>query len=88
MTVQLRWRAAFAPHAPLMLAGTGCWNAIESGRQSALGSNVLLVTVDTLRADHVGVYGAGGEATPMMDRLADEHPHSDSIRQNLAAMRE
>jgi arylsulfatase A-like enzyme/Flp pilus assembly protein TadD len=32
--------------------------------------NVLLVTVDTLRADHVGCYGYGAAATPGMDALA------------------
>jgi arylsulfatase A-like enzyme/tetratricopeptide (TPR) repeat protein len=33
------------------------------------GSNVLLVTIDTLRADRVGAYG-GGSLTPTMDALA------------------
>ena len=32
--------------------------------------NVLLVTIDTLRADHVGCYGAAGAATPHLDALA------------------
>lgn len=32
--------------------------------------NVLLVTVDTLRADHVGAYGATGASTPALDALA------------------
>jgi choline-sulfatase len=31
---------------------------------------VLLITVDTLRADHVGVYGADGAHTPQMDTIA------------------
>ena len=34
------------------------------------GLNVLLVTVDTLRADAVGAYGQPGGATPWIDRLA------------------
>lgn len=34
--------------------------------------NVLLVTIDTLRADRVGAYGDGGARTPAMDRLARE----------------
>jgi choline-sulfatase len=39
-------------------------------RSGALaGSNVLLVTVDTLRADRVGSY-SGGPLTPALDRLA------------------
>lgn len=32
--------------------------------------DVILVTIDTLRADHVGAYGAPRGATPFMDRLA------------------
>lgn len=32
--------------------------------------NILLVTIDTLRADRVGAYGARSPATPVMDRLA------------------
>ena len=36
------------------------------------GSNVLLVTIDTLRADHVGAYGSTLELTPTLDRFARE----------------
>src|SRR5512143_4164606 len=32
--------------------------------------NVLLVTIDTLRADRVGCYGYAGAATPVLDALA------------------
>src|SRR5512135_3920105 len=32
--------------------------------------NVLLVTIDTLRADHVGCYGDSAAATPVLDALA------------------
>lgn len=34
--------------------------------------NVLLVTLDTIRADHVGCYGAIPSPTPNLDRLAQE----------------
>jgi choline-sulfatase len=34
--------------------------------------NVLLVTIDTLRADHVGCYGRALARTPNLDRLAQE----------------
>src|SRR4029079_10963898 len=37
---------------------------------SANRPNVLLVTIDTLRADHVGCYGHAGAATPTLDALA------------------
>jgi arylsulfatase A-like enzyme/Tfp pilus assembly protein PilF len=36
------------------------------------GANVLLVTIDTLRADHVGVYGSAGTLTPTIDQFAKE----------------
>jgi arylsulfatase A-like enzyme/Tfp pilus assembly protein PilF len=34
--------------------------------------NVLLITIDTVRADHIGAYGYAGAATPVIDRLARE----------------
>ncbi len=47
------------------------------------GLDVLLITVDTLRADALGSYGKAGAATPWMDRLAaagvrfdDAHAHN------------
>jgi arylsulfatase A-like enzyme/Flp pilus assembly protein TadD len=36
------------------------------------GANVLLVTIDTLRADRVGAYGNSAGLTPTLDRLASE----------------
>jgi arylsulfatase A-like enzyme/Flp pilus assembly protein TadD len=36
------------------------------------GYNVLLITIDTLRADHVGAYGSPLGLTPTLDRLASE----------------
>jgi len=44
--------------------------AIASG--ALRGANVLLVTIDTLRADHVGAYGSTAGVTPAIDRLAAE----------------
>jgi choline-sulfatase len=35
-------------------------------------ANILVVTIDTLRADRVGAYGARRPPTPVMDRLAAE----------------
>lgn len=34
--------------------------------------NVILLTIDTLRADHLGAYGAADVSTPAIDRLARE----------------
>jgi len=36
------------------------------------GANLVLVTLDTTRADHLGVYGGDEELTPNLDRLAAE----------------
>src|SRR5439155_12756436 len=38
----------------------------------AAARNLLFVTIDTLRADHVGAYGAKNVATPNIDRIARE----------------
>jgi len=46
---------------------SGC-NLLLASRER--GPSVLLVTIDTLRADHVGAYGASFAATPTLDALA------------------
>jgi arylsulfatase A-like enzyme len=38
----------------------------------APGSNVVLITIDTLRADHIGAYGYSRDTTPNLDRFAEE----------------
>jgi len=35
-------------------------------------TNVILVSIDTLRADHLGAYGYAGETSPAMDELAKD----------------
>ena len=60
----------------LMLAtGIGACSSAPADRPALVsralsGSNVLLVTVDTLRRDRVGAYGSGAQLTPTIDRLA------------------
>jgi hypothetical protein len=44
--------------------------AIVSG--GLRGANILLITIDTLREDHVGAYGSASGLTPTIDRLAAE----------------
>lgn len=41
-----------------------------SGKAVLPGVNIILITVDTLRADHIGCYGYGLGLTPHIDRLA------------------
>lgn len=45
--------------------------AQQSGAEGQRASpNLVLVTLDTTRADHLGCYGADGDSTPVLDRLA------------------
>lgn len=36
------------------------------------GPNLILISIDTLRADRVGAYGYDGDTTPVLDQLASE----------------
>jgi len=54
-----------------LLVPVGC-NRIAATRPAPGRPNLLLVTIDTLRADHVGAYGAALARTPTVDRLAAE----------------
>ena len=46
--------------------------AFSAGCGRPAHPNVLLVTIDTTRADHLGCYGYGLARTPNLDRLARE----------------
>jgi arylsulfatase A-like enzyme len=64
--------ARFAPPEPLVSDGEESLSAAPNSA-SALnfqGHDVLLVTVDALRADHVGAYGYPRKVTPHLDALA------------------
>ena len=60
-----RW-AAIAAVLLAALALAVAWRARAGPRRP----NLLLVTIDTLRADHVGAYGAREAHTPSLDALA------------------
>jgi choline-sulfatase len=55
-------------HVPLVLTLIACGGSAPSPQPAA--RNVLLITVDTLRADHVGAYGYARARTPTLDALA------------------
>jgi arylsulfatase A-like enzyme/cytochrome c-type biogenesis protein CcmH/NrfG len=46
----------------------GCGGSPQPPPRSA--RNLLLITIDTLRADHVGAYGYSKARTPVLDRIA------------------
>ena len=52
------------------LAIAGCAGSPPPPAASTRPPNVLLITVDTLRADAVGAYGNSRASTPWLDRLA------------------
>lgn len=59
----------------LMHVGSGHMGTVElPGRaipeHLAQRPNVVLIVVDSLRADHLGCYGSGGELTPALDAFA------------------
>ena len=61
----------------LMVGAWAIWGAFfrSSDRRTTLGAealNVLLITLDTTRADHLGCYGRPISKTPNLDRMARE----------------
>ena len=53
----------------LALAALGSWNC---GPPTPGVRGVVLITIDTLRSDHLGAYGGDRVATPNIDRLSAE----------------
>src|SRR5262245_35988678 len=53
-----------------LLGGLGCNRIQAQLAPLPSGPSVLLVTIDTLRADHVGAYGDAEAHTPTLDALA------------------
>jgi choline-sulfatase len=64
----MRWAAL-----PLLMLAVfpGCSGSGRRG-MAAAHPNLLLVTLDTVRADHLGCYGYAAAETPALDRLARE----------------
>ena len=62
---QKRWVAAAAL---LVISGIAIYGRLSPG----VPMNVLLVTLDTTRADHIGCYGYTQAMTPVLDQLSRE----------------
>jgi arylsulfatase A-like enzyme len=56
--------------------GDGAYGAVPNGLSRP---NILLVTVDTLRADHVGCYGYARDTTPRIDALCEQGVRFDPV---------
>jgi arylsulfatase A-like enzyme/Tfp pilus assembly protein PilF len=61
----------------LTLAASGCGGGEVAGPVKPDRINVLLVTIDTLRADYLGCYGNKVVKTPEIDRIAAEGARFD-----------
>ena len=59
------WSGRFVP-------GFGPARSADAVRAKLANANVLLITLDTTRADRIGAYGHAAAETPRLDRLARE----------------
>ena len=48
----------------------------EEGAKAGEGASVLVLVLDTVRADHLSIYGYERETTPEMARLLEENPRA------------
>lgn len=65
----LRWRWLFAATA-LLVAGVSSFAVKSWWDRRPLARNIVVVLVDTLRADHLSLYGYARETSPNLDRVA------------------
>src|SRR5437667_12586206 len=65
---------AYRTVAVVILVLAGCRGSRTANARDAIlvGRPILLVTVDTLRADRVGAYGSTRGLTPALDRFAQD----------------
>ena len=64
-----RLRTSTAAAFTLVLAGAGT-SCDASGPRETIPPTIILITLDTVRADNLGVYGAPAGATPTLDGLS------------------
>jgi arylsulfatase A-like enzyme len=57
---------------PAAALAAACGGAPRSSAPSAAGASVVVISIDTLRADHLPAYGYHGVATPHIDALRAE----------------
>lgn len=70
------------PRTGMLLSGWG--NPVIVSGEPVTAASVILISLDTLRADHVGLYGYPAAQTPALDALAKEgvwyrHAYSPSL---------
>ncbi len=55
--------------------GGGLWYGLSRNRRPSARTNVIVIVVDTLRADHLGCHGYRRDITPNIDALARDGLH-------------
>ena len=70
----------------LLLGLTSCSGAEPAAPLA--GANVVLIVVDTLRADHLGCYGYDRETSPFLDSMAEEGVLFEHAMSNSSFTRE
>lgn len=68
----MSWSLASRVLEPILLAAVLAAAVSCSGERQPSGPPVILITVDTLRADHLGVYGYERPTSPRLDGWAEE----------------
>jgi arylsulfatase len=68
----------------LVIAGTGCRQPVTVVADGSPPQNVIIILVDTLRADHMSLYGYPRPTTPFIDRLAEESVVFERARSQAA----
>ena len=61
-----------SPRPTAVVGSADSRSAVRLGRVEGRRPNVLLITIDTLRRDHLGVYGYGLPTSPSIDQIARE----------------
>lgn len=69
------WKGVAAGPVPaliviLMMGSLGCEGASEDSIPRNSRPNIILISIDTLRADHLGAYGYDRDTSPTIDALA------------------
>ncbi|MFQ5458668.1 MAG: sulfatase [Myxococcota bacterium] len=72
--MMLCWPVRRASLGLVFLLMTGCGSGQDRGGVPADGArpNIILITIESLRADHVGAYGYQRDTTPALDALSAE----------------
>ena len=69
----MRWKTLLVLLLAFLVAGTVLTLRARKGRKYACPDcNVILISIDTLRADHLGCYGYAADTTPNIDRFSKD----------------